>query len=131
MFLILLSYYYSICIILYFYKGINDLACVSNSVPLVGNVGVVIGGLTSSAEVTDAIVKALILEGLDIASILVTTVKELSVLPYATVNFSKNVSVVISSGVVINDPNGGLSNYSFQNYFILIHLLTKESQLPL
>jgi hypothetical protein len=69
-------------------------------------IGVIVAGSIASSEITEAIVKALVLEGIDVSSIIVTTVSDVYVLPYATVNLFKKVGLVISSGIVTNDLNG-------------------------
>jgi hypothetical protein len=74
--------------------------------PPPGTIGVIVAGSLAKDEISAAVVKALIQEGLSFADIKVTVAAEVGVLPYITATVAKTVDVIIASGVVTHDPNG-------------------------
>lgn len=72
-----------------------------------GKVGIVVAGSVASEHLRDAIVKALVTEG--ITGSVVSMVGEVSVLPYAAQNLAKSVDVVVAAAFVINDVSGAVS----------------------
>ena len=71
-----------------------------------GKIGVIIAGDIAKDEIAEAIVKALVVEGLTASSVSLSYVSDMGVLPYAAVTLAKTVKLVVASSVVTHDPKG-------------------------
>lgn len=82
-----------------------------------GNVGVIIAGDVAKEEITEALVKALVLEGVSASSISLSYVPDMGVLPYAALTLAKTVKLVVAASAVTFDPKGSCVNILqfFQN----------------
>ena len=71
-----------------------------------GKVGVIIAGDVAKEEITESLVKALVLEGVSASSISLSYVPDTGVLPYAALSLAKTVKLVVAASAVIHDPKG-------------------------
>lgn len=71
-----------------------------------GKVGVIIAGDIAKDEITEALVKALVVEGVSASSISLSYVSDSGVLPYSALTLAKTVNLVIAASAMTHDPKG-------------------------
>eukprot|EP01038_Epipyxis_sp_PR26KG_P014278 gene14278-19155_t len=82
-------------------------ATVKTPTPVEGKVGIVVAGSVEPETLSNAIVKALALEG--VSTPVISFVGEISVLPYGAQALAKSVQVVIAATFVTSDPTGAVT----------------------